>query len=740
MGLFNSVKKTYVSSVIYNMAGPIEDRPEFLKSAILGNMLTQSNFSASKTIQSSLINGPGVRLRSFHRWALKNYKQVGVPSDTVLAAPVFDETVVAAELLETFGITASIDWIDSGPPDITMWGLRWLRENLPERVDSDWRVDYIDGSGELMIVFGDNEDYIVFNPVDFRARGNWIYISYSRPMKENRWTESQLFIYETGTGSEVLDKQFLSFQSGGRYLPFIPIRHENKFLSNDYMPAVYKEAKKAYKKAIGNKFDDLVDQVKDNPDLKEIDFAYVAFGVSLNTKDIASRRYLFRYFEHLYNAQLFQAELFSDWVAGVGEQQAARKDWDDWRVMQQEVEEGLPVVGEIPGRPPTMGPPSHTVRITDSGPGKTNFRMDMIWNSLEKFTGVGLAKPDAKAGDVWFTFDGTNEIDLRGYSAEEAERLSIPIVSIIWQTTATTWKKLVITGLRHQNHIYNGKYDETTAAQALVNADESGFLVPINYQVFRQMSLVDATQMSTQCCHMVFNCYQIVKKKWYQRGAFKVLVFIVVIIIVAVTGGFGAAGVGILGTNAAVGAALGFAGLAATIAGVIANMVAAMIITKLITYASVEIFGEKIGYIVAAIATFVTLSVGSSLQSGGSLASSWSAMMEPMNLLHLTNSVGNGYAQMLNSDTMEYVNKTKDAIEDFRTQTLDIQQRYADNFGYGSAFFDPMSLTEVGDNFFTESADTFLARTLMTGSDIAEMTKEMVTNFTTLTLSTEPVL
>jgi hypothetical protein len=131
----------------------------------------------------------------------------------------------------------------------------------------------------------------------------------------------------------------------------------------------------------------------------------------------------------------------------------------------------------------------------------------------------------------------------------------------------------------------------------------------------------------------------------------------------------------------------------------------------------------------------VVLNVGATLKSGGNMASMWSQMTSAQNLLNLTNSVGNAYTQMINQDTMSYVGKTQDALNDFREQSLKIQENYAENIGYGSAVFDPLSLTGVDDTFFAEDSDTFLARTLLTGSDIAEMSKEMITNFVELSLS-----
>ena len=736
MGLFSSTKKTYVSSVIYNLAGPPEDRPDYLKSVVLGNMITEKRFKPAETIQAALQGGSGIRLRSYHRWARTNYKQVGISNDRFYGKRVIAREPVAAVLTEKYGIQAAVDWIEVGPTDIAMWGRQWMREHMPLKEPTDtWRTDFIEATREAMIVFSDGTPPVVFKPLGYRDTGDWLYVSYSQSMQTNRWTTPKLFIYERGTGSPDLDSLMLAAPSVGQYLPFIPIRHENKFISTSYKSSLYSETKKAYKKALGGKLEDLLDKIKENDDLDEIDFAYIVFGASINTKDVAARRYIFRYFKYLAANQISNAAAFDAWAGNAPSVTQGIGEWLNWYHDQQAYPPGSPVTQPAPDRPALSSAPYNAVQISDRGPGQTNLNMEIGWNSMELFGGVGSGKAGAKRGDVWFTFAGAQEIILSAYTADEAENLKIDTIEMWHQVTDNTWEKLVIKGMAHVNHIYNGKSVTITAAQGLVDDDDSGFIVPLNYDVFREMSLVDSTQLATQSAYLVFNCYQIVKKKWYQKGWFKVFLFVAVIVITVVTGGAGAGSVGLLGANAAVGAALGFSGLAAVIAGAIGNMVAAMIVTKLITYASVEILGEKIGYIVAAIASMVVLNVGATLKSGGSMASMWSQMTNAQNLLNLTNSVGNAYTQMINQDTMSYVGKTQDALNDFREQSLKIQQNYAENIGYGSAMFDPLSLTGVDDTFFTEDSDTFLARTLLTGSDIAEMSKEMITNFVELSLS-----
>jgi hypothetical protein len=177
------------------------------------------------------------------------------------------------------------------------------------------------------------------------------------------------------------------------------------------------------------------------------------------------------------------------------------------------------------------------------------------------------------------------------------------------------------------------------------------------------MSLVDGTQMATACCYMVMNCITIKKQKWYETIAFKILLVVLVIVVTVITAGAaGPAGAGILGANAAIGAALGFAGTAAIIVGAIANAIAAMIISQIISYASNAIFGPKIGAIVALVATVVAMNVGTAMASGASLVEGFNALMSAENLMQLTMAAGNGYAGFVQGQTAELVPMSRNSL------------------------------------------------------------------------------
>jgi len=310
-------------------------------------------------------------------------------------------------------------------------------------------------------------------------------------------------------------------------------------------------------------------------------------------------------------------------------------------------------------------------------------------------------------------------------------------VDLCWQQTATSWRSLRIIGLTHHNNVYRKKSVEITAKEALEDTEESGFIVPLHYDTVREMSLVDSTQMCTACQYLVLNSYKIVKAPWYATGFFKLIVFIAIIVISIVAPPFGGtAGAGLLGSGAAVGAALGFSGLAAIIVGATVNALAAMIVAKMITEASTEVFGEKLGAIIGAVASLVAMQATMNFANGGSWSTMFNNMTSATGLLSLTNAIGEGVVGFMAASAQGVFEKTQDLMKDYAKQSEEISELFAQNIGYDMGVIDPLSLTEGIFGNFMETPSQFLGRTLLTGSDIAELTHTMLSEFASLTTAT----
>lgn len=890
MGMFGSRKKTYVSSVVYNLAGDPENRPNFLKTAILSNIAYKSESSVARTLVNSYLSGPGISMPRFARWAKTSGYNSAIAqiSSTIAIGGSIPEATLAAHVPHAADEQVNILVKRIGPADYSWWAEQWMLANHPEDFNLQWVADI---EGQVITITMPNATTYTFVASDFFYEKTYLYFTYSlvkgsvpgasvvgpviavpeggslpstsgwtqvsqtttpktmdlvkttvvkstfsdgRPDEEststvnttgsyseihgvyerttykgdypsdpsktysvketmyqdqvgslksentsNTTTEdlgggvtkttvttvttqsvrldrsyhidsvetlfaqtapAAIRIYTSGGGIPEWDALFVPTTNTGVFYPFIPVRLDNKFVSPTFLPTIYEAAKKGYKKVFGkNGFDNLIELVKDNESLDDIDYAYIIFGVSLNVVDMSALKYVYTFFK----------AIMDSFAAGSpGEYDAYRVAWNQarnsvtnytaWKIAQ-----GNPAS-------PLYGTPAPQILAYPSMPNREinikntdQFNITISWNALGEDIGSGKFKPDAKVGDIWWDvkapliLDGEVIIGGSGIFSSMIERSSS--VELVWQETATSWRRITMDGLLHTNNIYKGKGVEIEADEAINDPEESGFIVPLHEDIFKSMKIVDRTQMATANSFLLFNCYQIVKKKWYQTGIFQVVLVIVVIVVSVVfppAGGAAATG-GVLGANAAVGAALGIAAgtLAAVIVGAVANAIAAMLIMSVIQRGAVALFGDKLGAIIGAIAAVVAMKVGGQLAAGQTAGSAFTNLASADNLLALTNAAGRGYAGYLEADTNKWMARTEDLLVDYASESNRISELYEEAFGSGDGVvIDPIKASQATLATY-EPVDAFLSRTLMAGSDIVDLSYALLDNFTEISLN-----
>lgn len=829
MGFF-STKKTYVSSTLYNLAGDENERSDYLKSLVVGNIVSNSKFSMADALQGGYINGPGMRMRNFFRWAESNYTGIGVPAGSLGGRSNVDYGIVEDHIPHAAGEAIKVQYVEVGSADYSFWAEQWMFNNYPELVTSAWLSDFDEVTNEIVIKFADLTQ-ASFAPTGFNLVKDYVYAAYSvvyptetepvvagpttiiapatdpfpaitgwalvsdvttvvgvdtqqtevyektdymgqdptpgadilysvksvltrnttrnpelvvtdrryqtdtQQILHSGWSDPKMFIYKIGSGNAALDTLTYQAGSAGEYVPFIPVRLDNKFLSETYEPESYALAKKALKKATGGNLDKIIERIEDNPDLDQIDYAYVMFGVPLNVKENTGRQYLYRFFDKLRMSQITDTTQHTVWQGDMATYDAGVTTWNEWKDAQQDGNN--PSFGtaqpSIPTRPSKTG---QVVHIKTTGSLNTNLDMKIGWDLITKTAGVGLKKPDAKPGDYWLSVEplppGVPDKIKASGTILMKDREDNTAFSINWQVDDNNWRSLLVLSAVHENLIYKKKSVRINGKEALEDLDESGFLVPIHYPTLKEMSLVDSTQMATANSFIVFNSYKVVKKKWYQTGIFKIVLFVAMIVITIAYPPLGAATVA---AWASIGAVIGLTGLAAVVVGAVISQLVSMIIMRIIGTISTAVFGEKFGQIFAAVAAFVATIVGSNLASGGNLATAWSSLMSAQNLINLSMSVGNGIAGYISASASQKLQQSSKLMEEYEIKSDELSELFAQNLGFGMGVIDPMSLTDIDTGNFVESEQQFLTRTLMTGSDIAELSMGMLTNFSELTLS-----
>lgn len=568
------------------------------------------------------------------------------------------------------------------------------------------------------------------------------------------WSNTKVYIYKENSGNAVLDEMFKPSEGiDGGFYPFIPFRIDNKDVKDHWgeEDPLYLKSKKAFKKATGSSYDDVRENIITNDKITEIDYCYAVFGTSLNTKENASKKYIYSFFKMLMEDPNRQTAVeFNTWVDDWTEANNDAQNYINWR--------GAPLNGSghletEPGKQPYPVLPRNSITIGSSNP-TMNYNVTLKWCFIDEETGSGLLDITKKKGDLWFTVGTSEDYTEQAWLPDNygvrfgrnTKESIIDVVYLNWQVSDTEWKQLTIRGLEYVNMIYGGKFVNITSKEALEtvpsesDTGESGFIIPLHDGVYQAMSLKDRNQMSTACAYLVFNVYQTKKEKWYQTAFFRFVLTVITIIVAVLTvmSGFadGGSGVGFLSGLLTVTLDIKFQSILYYIALVAVNAVSAAILTKIFQEVGSALFGNEFGEIIGTVAAmFFYMGLTNSLSSGQSLASSFGELLKADNIWKLTFPIGDAYSKYFGGVTAGIQQENFQLEQEFKTVFDDITAKTNELFGT-NGILDPTKMIELLSSP-GESRESFLQRTLMVGSDIANMSITMLNNFTEITLSTK---
>ena len=182
MGFFGG-STTYVASTLYNMAGEPLERPNYLKTTVIGAALVPSRDGMSSSITDSYLKGPALKLRSFFRWAEDNYDGIGVPTGTIGGSGSIDPDVVETAIPVEVGETVNLDRVESGIADFSNWTEQYLFENNPTAIGTNYTTD-ISEAGVISIIYEDGS-VATFTPDNFDTEGVYIYASYTSHVRRS---------------------------------------------------------------------------------------------------------------------------------------------------------------------------------------------------------------------------------------------------------------------------------------------------------------------------------------------------------------------------------------------------------------------------------------------------------------------------------------------------------------------------------------------------------------------------
>ena len=292
-------------------------------------------------------------------------------------------------------------------------------------------------------------------------------------------------------------------------------------------------------------------------------------------------------------------------------------------------------------------------------------------------------------------------------------------IKIKYQIDEENWEVLTVTGLMSVNTIHRGKSVDISAHDALDDDEESGFIIPLHETPFRGTRLVDATQFAGSNTYLMLNYYSDTKKKWYQTGAFQIIIVVAIIVIsIAFPPGGAAAGAATMGAKVA--AAAGLTGAAAAVFAAAVNAIAGLIVSRIVSEAAIALLGDELGMIVAAVVSMVAIGAMNSYFAGQpvNLLESFNSV----NLLKLAGTVSGDLAKYYQQQVVALQKEAQNFVEEFEKESAKLNKLFSEEFA-NRAYIDPVEFYQriMESAPMYETPDQFFARTLMTGSDISNI-------------------
>ena len=778
MGIFGGKTIITVSSVAYNIAGDANTRQSFMKQSLI--YLNAANLSIGEKLPRMYLKSLGMKLKRAYKYAASSAQGLPTASMQLWEYQEFDDAVQALlniefganhyKVVDTYltesstapaiekylnskygwdsvtGLMATpptgfssntvVTWYQQSLSDIRSRGYVIEFRHLAATVEPDLVVnislDAINDSNQSILVAMISEwlqttrsDITTTRPFvigDVAGTVTTPYITTSGSRITN--TTTTVITITNGvettvrtrivdaTTSEAVSKRYQlgineyptldaiwinSNHIEQTYFPSIPFRIDSKDVLDEKLEntAAFKATKKVVS-LMGMDALSIRDQLNVNKDVKDIDYAFLQAGVNMNTQSQAEMDYLFRF-----------------WELCEGRQTATQATLTAWEALAAAV------------RPK---PSTNRLEIQDTQSGNGAYKIAIEWDWVKKTLVDGQISPTAKVG----TLDIVAGSGLTYEFTTSNSRLMMDstVISIRKQINPLQYEVIQISGAIHKNDVYKGKTIETLAKDSRAEPDKNeGFIIPLHMGIFDTMPLTKRTQLAQECIYMVFNCYVKTKQKWYQTSAFKWILAIVLVVITVLS----------LGTaTPAATAVWGAVTLATTfgISSALASLIMSYVIGYLVSYlmgkwaAGFEsVFGKKWGQVVMAIVTIATTVV-----TGGGFGSSASWLKTAVQIIDVANQLFAAYVKgatmVMKGEYDAFMNK---AEEDKKTLKKLSSEFFGDNDLVSIDY-----LLQLQKTLREDSPTVFLTRTLITGTDVVDITLGQISEM--VTMNTAPRL
>ena len=301
--------------------------------ATISKICVYPNYPHTGAILDHVYNGLAVRAHRIYNYARDTYT-LGLPNGyEIYLNTVPDEDVQAVIEAEVgYPITTSV--VKLGEPDALLAAYAYAKDNWgwyqatntftnpPIYYTGSIDIDsaYFDGDGTLRVIFvvtdsGPSDVYKTVRVYDHAYLLNNLYyqVVYRETDKLTNSNDSYWF-YRNGEGTHPTLDTDTQVEFGSPFMPVIPLREDNislgpECLDGEYVldgdgnkivpdTDLYRTSVKLCKLA-GTDINELTRELSNNPDISEVDHAYLIFGIDLRTETETSKHYLYQFFNNI---------------------------------------------------------------------------------------------------------------------------------------------------------------------------------------------------------------------------------------------------------------------------------------------------------------------------------------------------------------------------------------------------------------------------------------------------------
>lgn len=330
--------------------------------------------------------------------------------------------------------------------------------------------------------------------------------------------ETSYWFYQQGTDIyPALEKNPTA--DNNELFPVIPLRYQKIDLTDAAHEStdLYKTSKKLLKKA-GVDMLEVAAEINGNPDIGQIDHAYIMWGVNLQSVGDAGIKYLIKFFDHIYDtALLTQSNIttelldgterneniyrFGDWIAPSGQSQQWTSEEVDGNLRYYKI---------------TVTNSTESISLEEHG-----LDIDITFKYI---TSTVVPGSIGAVGTVTMSIEDGNTDSIFPRTSQPQNK---DILTLRQQISTGAYKEVVVVGLRHTNHVYQDRSIITSPIDVRDHADNNNFLIPLQYGVVQELPIRDRLQLYQETMHCVINCISIQEIEWYESGIFKAFAVIV---------------------------------------------------------------------------------------------------------------------------------------------------------------------------------------------------------------------